>query len=87
MTGSIELDLHRVEAGDLHDVFYIPEFVSEEEEGYLIRQVCWVSIKFVHLHAGLNFSNRDKQCSSSEMEDVGKPQVSSILHIPTVQLR
>lgn len=40
MTGTIDLNSHRVEAGDLHDVFYIPDFVSEEEESYLIRQVC-----------------------------------------------
>lgn len=44
-----ELSQHRVEAGDLHDVYYIPNFVSEEEESYLIRQVCCEVHRVVHL--------------------------------------
>ncbi|KAI5119702.1 hypothetical protein M0805_003586 [Coniferiporia weirii] len=30
---------HSVDAGGLEQVFYIPEFVSEEEESYLLRQI------------------------------------------------
>lgn len=41
MEQSLHFDLsaHRIDAGDLHDVYYVPDFVTEEEESYLIRQV------------------------------------------------
>lgn len=41
MEQSLDFDLsaHRIDADDLHDVYYVPDFVTEEEESYLIRQV------------------------------------------------
>lgn len=64
-----------------NNTYYIPDFVTTDEETYLLRKVSWQSLHFIHtLRIRLLYA--DSGDASAEMEATFEPEVRCIVESP-----
>lgn len=63
------------------NTYYIPDFVTTEEETYLLRKVSWQNLPITHLHPpDLDYPlYADSGDASAEMEATFEPEVCCIV--------